>query len=137
MGSTFTSQAPPLQPLETRCDQQQHCVLPLLGTGSYSGDWTGSDVEATASSIVGSSFVGATTAVFTGTIKSCGTGSLIVRFRGTGQAGKGGHGTWTIAAGFGSGDLTNTTGEGTWHSTTAHDSSTTGVFTGKVTCRKP
>jgi hypothetical protein len=134
---TFTTLAPPLQPLEPKCDQLQHCVLPVLGTSTYGGDWTGSDVDATGSTLIGSSYVAAATSVFTGAIKGCGTGTLVVRLLAIGQTGKGGPGTWTIAAGFGSGGLTTTTGEGTWRSTTSPDNSTTGTFTGKVNCQRP
>jgi hypothetical protein len=96
------------------CDDQQHCLYPGTRPLTFSGDWQGTGLEAGAVSLNPPKFAGANTWLFVGTIKGCGTGTLVLTVRETGVLTDfSATGTWQIKQGFGTGDLTEASGHGT------------------------
>jgi Protein of unknown function (DUF3224) len=73
-------------------------------------------------------YQGQAVAQFTGSVESCGTGTLVMVETGVLDPAAGGSsGTWTIVAGQGAGDLSRTSGSGT--------AGTEGEGSGTIRCR--
>jgi hypothetical protein len=84
-------------------------------TATYEGDWVGTGIAAGGVSVSeGARFAGAPLWLFAGTIKGCGSGTLVYAVVETGDlAAMSGEGTWQIIKGFGTGDLADVSGHGT------------------------
>jgi len=103
-----------------KCGSAQQCVLLGTETGTVVGDLRGSFFRGNAVAFGRKShFVVGTTGVFRGTVKGCGSGTIVLvgteladTQRGTGE--------WHIAAGFGKEDLAHATGHGTGHGTVSN-----------------
>ena len=117
------------------CDAEQHCMIPLSGTETYSGDMSGTSISYSAGALVGDKFAAGGTAIFTGTVADCGTGTVVVVSRGTGAVNGSGSGEWEIVEGFGTGDLASASGGGTSTYQASADGTATTVTTGHVSCQ--
>jgi len=98
---------------EQKCGAPRLCVLLGTETGRVSGDLRGTFFRGNAA-VFGKKnhFVTGTAGVFRGTVKGCGTGTLVLMGTETADIHQG-TGDWRIADGFGSGDLASVTGHGT------------------------
>jgi hypothetical protein len=75
---TFRGTFGPAALLTPVCDDASRCVYPLERTNSrWTGGLEGASISAGAGTPTGAGFVGTGVHVFTGTIKGCGTGSLV------------------------------------------------------------
>jgi hypothetical protein len=98
---------------EQRCGAPKLCVLLATETGVVRGDLRGTFFRGNATAFGKEAhFVIGTAGVFRGTVKECGTGTLVLFGTETADIHEG-RGDWRIAEGFGSGDLTSVTGQGT------------------------
>jgi hypothetical protein len=116
------------------CDAEQHCMYPLTITATVSGDLTGTTVSHSAGALVGTDFAASDTMIFTGTVAGCGTGTLVFLSTGRGSTTGTTTSTWTIAEGFGTGDLVHATGTGTTRVPPASSGSAPATLTGRITC---
>ncbi len=75
----WTNAGPPLTLLTPFCDGG-HCVYPFTETGQFHGDLEGQHVSAgvTALDATGKRYAVSRTDVFTGTVKGCGTGTMVI-----------------------------------------------------------
>jgi hypothetical protein len=105
--TNFVSRGPAPTPGTAFCDAEQHCLFPGTRTATYEGDWVGTGIAAGAVTLGDESrFAGPPLWLFVGTIKNCGTGTLVYAVLETGDlASMNGKGTWRIFKGFGTGDL--------------------------------
>ncbi len=95
------------------CNETKQCVL--LGTEriTLEGDLQGTSFTGTAAAFgKNQKFVVGRTDVFRGTVKGCGSGTLVIYGTETADVHRGA-GEWRIAEGFGTGDLAGVTGHGT------------------------
>ena len=108
----WTNEAPPIVIGVPQCDATPRCLYPWTETGVSHGDLEGTYI---ASGVATVSATGALTVVrtdiFTGTVAGCGTGTVVSH--GTEDIGPSSSATWSIVAGFGTGDLVDVTGHGT------------------------
>ncbi len=109
-------------------------MYPLTTTATVSGDLTGSTVSHSAGTLVGTEFAASDTLIFTGTVAGCGTGTLVLLSLGRGSTTGTTTSNWTIAEGFGTGDLVHVTGTGTTTVPPASEGSTSATLTGRLTC---
>ena len=116
------------------CDAVQHCMYPLTITATVSGDLTGTTISQSAGALVGTDFAASDTMIFTGTVAGCGTGTLVFLSTGRGSTTGTTTSTWTIAEGFGTGDLVHATGTGTTTVPPASSGSASATLTGRITC---
>jgi hypothetical protein len=116
------------------CDEAQHCIYPLTVTATVSGDLTGTTVAHSAGALVGTDFAASDTLLFHGTISGCGTGTLVLLGTGRGSTTGTTTSAWTIAEGFGTGDLVAVTGSGTTSVPPVSSGSTSATLTGRITC---
>jgi len=107
--------------LHKECNPPQDCVLLATETGTFDGDLQGSDFSGGATAFAESGhFVVGRTDLFRGTVRGCGSGTLV--FVGTELADlHQGSGDWRIVEGFGTGDLAHATGHGTGRGTVDKD----------------
>jgi hypothetical protein len=129
----WTNVGPPLTLLAPFCSGG-HCVYPFTETGTFHGDLEGKHVSAgvTALDATGKRYAVSRTDLFIGTVKGCGTGSMV--FIGDENANAtGGTGHGAIAAGFGTGDLRNAHGTGVGAGT-ASSSGIHSKYSGNITC---
>jgi hypothetical protein len=95
------------------CNETKQCVL--LGTEriTLEGDLEGTAFTGTAAAFgKNQRFVVGRTDVFRGTVKGCGSGTMVIYGTETADV-RSGAGEWQIAEGFGTGDLAGVTGHGT------------------------
>lgn len=116
------------------CDAEQHCMYPLTITATLSGDLTGTTISHSAGTLVGTDFAASDTLIFSGTVAGCGTGTLVFLSTGLGSTTGTTTSTWTIAEGFGTGDLVHATGTGTNTVAPASDGSLSSTLAGRITC---
>jgi len=116
------------------CDPEQHCLYPLTITATVSGDLTGSTISHSAGTLAGTEFAASDTLIFTGTVAGCGTGTLVLLSLGRGSTTGTTTGTWTIAEGFGTGDLVRAAGSGTTTTEPGSDGALSSTLTGRLTC---
>ncbi len=109
-------------------------MYPLTITATLSGDLTGTTIAHSAGALVGTDFVASDTLIFTGTVAGCGTGTLVFLSTGRGSTTGTTTSTWTIAEGFGTGDLAHATGSGTTTVPPASEGSLSSTLTGRITC---
>ncbi|HYU40031.1 MAG TPA: hypothetical protein VEM59_09375 [Acidimicrobiia bacterium] len=128
--TSFVSRGPAPTPGTPFCDAEQHCVFPGTRTATYEGDWVGTGIAAGGVAIgENAHFAGAPLWLFVGTIRNCGTGTLVYAVLETGDlAAMSGKGTWRIMEGFGTGDLADVTGNGTGAGSVAEGSRYKGVI---------
>jgi hypothetical protein len=128
--TSFTSRGPAPTLGTSFCDGEQHCVFPGTRTATYEGDWTGTGIAAGAAALgEDANFAGPVLWLFSGTIKNCGTGTLIYAVLETGDAAAmSGEGTWQIFKGFGTGDLADVSGLGTGAGSVSEGSRYKGVI---------
>lgn len=108
------------------------CVGTFRNVRTFSGDFNGTAYQVGAAAILpdGTTYQGAGVVLFTGSVKRCGTGTMLIVETGRLDAGTGaGSGTWEITAGQGTGDLANVSGS------LALDSHVGDAATGKLRCR--
>ncbi len=109
-------------------------MYPLTITATLSGDLTGTTISHSAGALVGTEFAASDTQIFTGTVAGCGTGTLVFLSTGRGSTTGTTTAAWTIAEGFGTGDLVHATGTGTTTVAPASDGSLSSTLTGRITC---
>jgi hypothetical protein len=119
---------------EPICDAEQHCIYPLTITATISGDLTGSTIAHSAGALAGTDFAASDTQIFTGSVAGCGTGTLVFLSLGRGSTTGPTTGTWTIAEGFGTGDLADAVGSGTTTTGPGSDGTLSSKFSGRITC---
>jgi len=98
---------------QQECNETKQCVL--LGTERVTvrGDLQGTSFTGTAAAFgQNQKFVVGRTDVFRGTVKGCGSGTMVIYGTETADVHRG-EGEWRIAEGFGTGDLKGVTGHGT------------------------
>ena len=116
------------------CDAAQHCIYPLTITATVTGDLTGTTVSQSAGALLGTEFAASGTQIFNGTVKGCGTGSMVMLATGRGSTTGTTTSSWIIAEGFGTGDLAKATGTGTTTLPPASSGSTSETLAGRITC---
>jgi len=108
------------------------CVGTFRNVRTFSGDLTGTAYQVGAAALLpdGTTYQGAGVVLFTGSVKRCGTGTMLLVETGRLDAGTGASsGTWEISAGQGTGDLADVSGSLS-SNRTASDTAT-----GKIRCR--
>ena len=131
----FEMDAVPAVP-EQKCGAPKLCVLLATETGAVSGDLRGTFFRGNATAFGKQAhFVVGTAGVFRGTVKGCGTGTLVLFGTETADIHEG-RGDWRIAEGFGSGDLTSVTGEGTGTGTVSKTGGFHSQWQGVLDCGK-
>jgi hypothetical protein len=118
------------------CDSTGHCLYPGSETGTFHGDLEGTHITSGVAALAttGTRFATTRTDLFVGTVKQCGTGTMVLR--GTEEATPtSGAGKWTIAAGYGSGELRNVSGHGTGVGT-ASAAGIQSTLTGEIECHR-
>jgi hypothetical protein len=134
MTVNWRNDAPPIAIGTPFCDAANRCLVPATERGTAHGDLEGTFIAAGAAAPneSGTRFVGSRTDVFTGTVRACGEGTLV--FLVTEDATpNSGSGTWTIAPGYGTGDLRGASGHGTGTGT-ADGSGIHSTLTGTIIC---
>ena len=129
----WTNRGPPLTLLAPFCDGR-HCVYPFTETGQFRGDLEGKHVTAgvTALDSTGKRYAVSRTDVFVGTVKGCGTGTMVIIGDENANTTSGaGHGR--IAPGFGTGALRTARGDGAGVGTAGPGGIHT-KYTGHITC---
>jgi hypothetical protein len=128
--TSFTSRGPAPTLGTTFCDAEQHCLFPGTRTATYEGDWVGTGIAAGAAvAREDARFAGPVLWLFAGTIKECGSGTLVYAVLETGDAATmSGEGTWQIFKGFGTGDLADVSGRGTGAGSVSEGSRLEGVI---------
>jgi len=116
------------------CDAEQHCMYPLTSTATLSGDLAGTTISHSAGALIGTDFAASDTLIFTGNVAGCGTGTLVFLSTGRGSTTGTTTSAWTIAEGFGTGDLAHAAGTGTTTVPPASAGSTSATLTGRITC---
>ena len=116
------------------CDSQQHCMIPLSVTGTYTGDLSGTSISHGAGALVGTKYAAGGTLIFTGAVAGCGTGTMVIVDTGVGSTDGTATSEWEIVDGFGSGDLARVQGSGTTTTAKSSDGSFTATLTGRITC---
>ncbi|HTL83573.1 MAG TPA: hypothetical protein VL856_00210 [Acidimicrobiia bacterium] len=112
----WSNTAPPAALGQRQCgaSQQECLVVGSTENGAAHGDLEGTYFSggSLALDTTGLKFAITRTDVFKGTVKGCGTGTLVLVGEETATPSSG-VGTWKIVKGFGTGDLANATGQGT------------------------
>ena len=99
--------------LDKQCNPSQQCVLLATENGTVTGDLAGTTFTGSSAAFSKSGhFASGRTDLFHGTVKGCGSGTLVFVVRELADL-KGGTGDWRIQEGFGTGDLARATGHGT------------------------
>jgi hypothetical protein len=107
------------------------CAGTFRSIRTFTGDLAGTAYVVGSATLLGDgTYQGQALAQFTGEVEGCGQGTLLMLETGVlDPATGGGHGTWTIVAGQGTGDLANTSGSGTADASAAPDT------VGTIRCR--
>ena len=130
----WTNEGPPLTLLAPYCDPARHCVYPWTERGTLHGDLEGSHVSAGVAALdtTGKHYAVSRTDLFIGTVKGCGSGTIVILGDENSTA-NGGAGTWEVARGKGTGALAHVTGHGTGTGT-ADKRGIHSVLTGALDC---
>jgi hypothetical protein len=122
--------------LAPACGPTGACVYPLSRTTTrVEGSFTGSTVSAGAGTPKKTGgYVGVAYQVFTGTVKGCGSGTLVWTEVTSSDDGTNVSGAWTIRKGTGTAGLASASGGGRFTGKTDSDSSGTVTATGTVHC---
>lgn len=122
--------------LAPACGSAGACVYPLSRTTTrIEGSLTGRTVSAGAGTPTKSGgYSGVGFHVFTGTVKGCGSGTVVWTEVITSDDGANVSGAWTIRKGTGTAGLASVSGNGTFTGTTNSDTSGTVTATGTVRC---
>lgn len=128
--TSFVSRGPAPTIGTSVCDAEQHCLFPGTRTATYEGDWVGTGIAAGAAALgERAHFAGPVLWLFVGTIKECGSGTLVYANLETGDAAAmSGEGTWRIFKGFGTGALADVSGHGTGAGSVSEGSRYKGVI---------
>src|SRR4051812_474207 len=109
----WTTSGPPLTIGTPACSAAGRCTYPFTEIGTDSGDLEGTHVSAGGSALdpTGTRFAVSRVQIFTGTIRGCGTGTVVGDVTESADA-RGGTATWTFRAGSGTDGLAGITGHG-------------------------
>jgi len=129
----WTNSGPPLKIGAPFCDGG-HCLYPFTETGAFHGDLEGKHVSSGVAAVdaTGKKYAVSRTTVFIGTVKGCGSGTMVF-LEGETASSTGGTGHGTIAPGFGTGALRSARGDGAGVGV-AGSGGITSKFTGHITC---